>query len=316
MTIQTWAEIWFSDYKTTVRRTTAEATRYLIKNHIVPRLGTLEVSKITEEIVKDFLDTCQSEGNHKRNTPLSQYTMRHIQAALSMILNGAVTKGMLKNNPAKPFVYYCSQNVDAEILSEWETELYLEAAEKLGYLPIFIVALECGLRQRELIALKWSDLDIENQFLVVHEERVVEARSLKEYGESIRIIPLSDQAVEQLIIEHQKHPSNPVMFVHPGTLKPYSPAMLRRLHNRVIEVSGLPFVPFKNLRHTCIVHQIQSGKGIEEISPEICKAGAGMTKHRYRNYIQTEAAERLNKIQHQKQEQEEVAELFNALLPI
>lgn len=50
-----------------------------------------------------------------------------------------------------------------------ETEDYLDAAERLGYLPMFMLALTTGLRQSELIALKWSDLDIESRTLTVAE---------------------------------------------------------------------------------------------------------------------------------------------------
>ena len=43
---------------------------------------------------------------------------------------------------------------------------------------MFMLALPTGLRQGELIALKWSDLDIENRTLTIAENRAVVRREL------------------------------------------------------------------------------------------------------------------------------------------
>ena len=67
-------------------------------------------------------------------------------------------------------------------------EDYLDAAERLGYLPMFMLALTAGLRQGELIALKWSDLDIESRTLTIAENRAVVRRELVEYGNQTRTI--------------------------------------------------------------------------------------------------------------------------------
>ena len=40
-------------------------------------------------------------------------------------------------------------------------------------------------------------------------------------------------------MEHSKHPSSPLMFMHPATQRPYSPQMVRRMHNEIIKEAGL-----------------------------------------------------------------------------
>ena len=67
-------------------------------------------------------------------------------------------------------------------------EDYLDAAERLGLLPMFLLALTAGLRQGELIALKWSDLDIKSLTLTIVENRAVVRRELVEYGSQTRSI--------------------------------------------------------------------------------------------------------------------------------
>jgi len=102
----------------------------------------------------------------------------------------------------------------------------LDEAGREGLLKIN-PASEFKLRQRELIALKWSDLDSKRRILTIHMDRVVERRELVSYGAQTREIVLPAYTVTELEKEHEKHPSSEVMFIHPGTLKPYSPAMLR-----------------------------------------------------------------------------------------
>ena len=89
--------------------------------------------------------------------------MRHIHRLLQQCLDQAMRDGLIGDNPARAFHYSKPKKVNADVLTPLEMEDYLDAAEQLGYLPMFMLALTTGLRQGELIALKWSDLDIENR---------------------------------------------------------------------------------------------------------------------------------------------------------
>lgn len=286
MKLKEWIAYWQETYdRSTVRPSTYQAHGYLLKNHIVPRLGEMELTDITESVVRRFLNDCHDNGNLRRNGPLSPETMRHICVLLSGILNQAVSDGHIDKNPAQNFRYHTSKQVQAEALSEAEMEEYLDAAAELGYLPIFLLALEHGLRQRELIALKWSDLDTKRGILTIHMDRVVERRELVSYGEQTREIVLPTYTVTELQKEHKKHPSSEAMFIHPGTLKPYSPAMIRLLHERVLTQAELPHIRFVDLRHSYVVQALQSGKEIKEISAELGHTRARETRKRYKDYL-------------------------------
>ena len=286
MKLKEWIAYWQETYdRPAVRPSTYQAHGYLLKNHIVPRLGEMELTDITESIVRRFLNDCHDHGNLRRNEPLSPETMRHICVLLSGILNQAVSDSHIDKNPVQNFRYHTSKRVQAETLSETEMEEYLDAAAELGYLPIFLLALEHGLRQRELIALKWSDLDTKRGILTIHMDRVVERRELVSYGEQTREIVLPAYTVAELQKEHEKHPSSEVMFIHPGTLKPYSPAMIRLLHQRVLKQAGLPHVRFVDLRHTYVVLALQAGKKVKEVSAELGHTRVTETKKRYKDYL-------------------------------
>lgn len=290
MTVREWAKYWQEKYDApAVRRTTYEAHRYVLENHIIPRLGKWELSELTTDMVEEFLIERRAHGNCRNGGPLSEVTMGHIWRLLTCILDKAVTEGRLAENPARAYQYPVVRQVKAETLGSQEVEDYLEAAEKLGYLPIFLLALEQGLRQRELISLKWGDLNVELHTLTVHEKRAVEYGKLVEHGDKTRVIDLPQFTVEQLIQEHEKHPSSEAMFIHPGTLKPYSPEMIRLLHKRVLERAGLEHISFKNLRHTCVVRALEAGQDERKLSAMLGHTRLSMTQHGYQEYLpQTE----------------------------
>lgn len=226
---------------------------------------------------------CQS--SHRPEIPdyprLNGETMRHIHQLLQMCLEQAVKDKIIEKNPAKGFRYTKPKVVKANVLSALEVEDYLDAAAQLGYLPMSLLALTAGLRQGELIALKWSDLNIKESMLTVHEGSAVERRELVEYAGGIWTISLPRQTVQLLKQEHAKHPSSPYMFQHPGTLKPYSPNMVRLLHKRVPELAGLDHVRFADLRHICAALALQEGMEVRELSKMLGHSRIYMTRQNY-----------------------------------
>ena len=166
-----------------------------------------------------------------------------------------------------------------------EMEDYLDAAERLGYLPMFMLALTAGLRQGELIALKWSDLDIENRTLTIAENRAVVRRELVEYGSQTRLIRLTPEVVDLLIMERSKHPSSPLMFLHPATLKPYSPQMVRRMHNEIIKEAGVDHIRYMDLRHTCAILALKNGMDAKELAQMLGHYRPTITRQNYEPYL-------------------------------
>ena len=286
MTVREWAERWQEKYDApAVRRTSYEAHRYVLGNHIIPSLGECELTELTAGMVGEFLTERRAHGNRRNSGPLSEVTMGHIWRLLTCILDRAVEEGQMEVDPARAFHYGTERQVKAVVLTNQEIEAYLDAAGELGYLPIFLLALEQGLRQRELIALKWSDLDVKTRTLTIHEGRVVECGKLVEHGGKMRMIGLPRFTAEQLIREHEKHPSSEAMFIHPGTLKPYSPGMIRLLHKRVLEQAGLEHISFKNLRHTCVVRALENKQNVKTLSAMLGHTRASVTRQGYQAYL-------------------------------
>ena len=287
MTLREYINFWQETYdKHQSRPTTYAAHNYVFKNHILPGLGDTQISELTSEMVREFLEERKRFGNHRRSGfGLGEETMRHIHRLLQQCLDQAIRDGLLTENPAKAFRYRKSTTVKANIMTPLEMEDYLDAAERLGYLPMFMLALTAGLRQGELIALKWSDLDMKKRTLTIAEKRAVERRELVEYGSQTRSIRLTPEVVDLLIMEHSKHPSSPLMFMHPATLKPYSPQMVRRMHKEIIIEAGLDHIRFTDLRHTCAIASLRNGMEAKELAQMLGHARTSMTRQNYTPYL-------------------------------
>ena len=116
-----------------------------------------------------------------------------------------------------------------------------------------------------------------------------------EYEGGTRIVSLPPEAVELLRLEHAKHPGSPLMFMHPATQRPYSPQMVRRLHNEIIREAGLDHIRFADLRHTCAVLSLQNGMDTKEVSQMLGHFRTAMTRQNYTPYLARVAAKGENK---------------------
>ena len=287
MTLREYILFWQETYdKSQSRPTTYAAHNYVFKNHILPGLGDILLAELTSEMVGEFLEERRRFGNHRPGSSgLGEETMRHIHRLLQQCLDQAIRDGLLTENPAKAFRYRKSTTVKANIMTPLEMEDYLDAAERLGYLPMFMLALTTGLRQSELIALKWSDLDIESRTLTIAENRAVVRRELVEYGSQTRSIRLTPEVVDLLIMEHSKHPSSPLMFIHPATQRPYSPQMVRRMHDEIIKEAGIDHIRYVDLRHTCAILALKNGVDTKELAQMLGHYRPTITRQNYEPYL-------------------------------
>ena len=287
MTLREYIIFWQGTYdRHQSRPTTYAAHNYVFKNHILPGLGDIPLSELTSEMVGEFLEERRRFGNHRPGSSgLGEETMRHIHRLLQQCLDQAIRDGLLTENPAKAFRYRKSMTVKANIMTPLEMEDYLDAAEQLGYLPMFMLALTTGIRQGELIALKWSDLDMKKRTLTIAEKRAVERRELVEYGSQTRSIRLTQEVVDLLIMEHSKHPSSPLMFMHPATLKPYSPQMVRRMHKEIIREAGIDHIRFTDLRHNCAILALKNGMDAKELAQMLGHYRPTITRQNYEPYL-------------------------------
>ena len=124
---------------------------------------------------------------------------------------------------------------------------------------MFYLELVSGIRKGELVALQWADLDVEQRTISVSKQaakdennKLIVARPKTE--NSIRQISIPQEAVELLMKEHAKHPSNPWLFPSSRTGDMYHPDSVATLHQRILKDAGLEHLRFHDLRHPYVKH--------------------------------------------------------------
>ncbi len=112
-----------------------------------------------------------------RTEPLRVATVNHHLKLLKAIFNRAIKTGKLTYNPVRAVKLFKENNARNRCLSvEEEARLFKHLPDRLK--PLVTVALHTGMRQGELLALRWDDVDFYTGTLRVREAKSGEGRSV------------------------------------------------------------------------------------------------------------------------------------------
>ena len=204
-------------------------------------------------------------------------------------------------NPADDCVPPKIPKHEMKILPPEQIKSYLTAADQRGVLPMFYLELISGLCKGELVALQWADLDIENKTISVSKQAGRNSAGKPDITRpktenSIRKISIPQDAVDLLIAEHQKHPSNPWMFPSPKTDGMYHPDSVVNIHKKILKDAGLEHLRFHDLRHTFATLALQNGVDVKTVSSMLGHFDAGFALRTYTHVtrqMQASAAEKM-----------------------
>ncbi len=160
-TLREFLERWLKDYVwPDLGPRTAEGYESMMRCHIVPKLGKILLNQLKPEHIQKYYSYCLSEGRYDGKGGLNPLTVRHHHMALHRALQMAVKWGVIINNPADAIDPPRFQRSEIRIMSEDDIGAFLEAAKFTPYYAIFYLALSTGMRRSELLALRWSDVDL------------------------------------------------------------------------------------------------------------------------------------------------------------
>ena len=219
-------------------------------------------------------------------------------------LDRAVKERLIVRKPANDCIPPKIPKHEMKILPPEQIKSYLTAADQRGVLPMFYLELISGLRKGELVALQWSDLDIENKTISVSKQagrnNAGEPDITRPKTEnSIRKISIPQDAVDLLVAERQKHPNNPWMFPSPKTGEMYHPDSVVNIHKKILKDAGLEHLRFHDLRHTFATLALQNGVDVKTVSSMLGHFDAGFTLRTYTHVtrqMQESAAEKMGTI--------------------
>ncbi len=310
-TVGSWLTLWYELYsKPNIREATQERYWNHIRYHIIPGLGGVQLSKLTGRQIQKLYNDVRDHGrvkkgpNDRRDPSLSASYIRSLHRMLHMALERAVKERLILRNPCDDVILPKEEKKEMKILKPENISAYLAEAEKRGVLPMFFLELCSGLRKGELLALLWTDLDVERQMVSVSKQAVrVKGGGVKvttpKTAASIRIEAIPKEAVDLLVEEHKKHPSNPYMFPSPVTGGMWYPDAVNRLNTKMLQVLGMEHLRFHDLRHTFATVALQNGVDIRTVSGMLGHTDPGFTLRTYThatNPMQVHAAETIGKV--------------------
>jgi len=260
--------------ETALRPSTRDSYETSFRVHILPELGKLRVDELDRVKMEEFVSGLVKKRIHQQKTTsdsgkkkrtLSKNTIRLIIAALSVLVNDAIEKGVLRENPLKGISKFYrqapSRHQEIEPLTEEETALFLKAAAKHAskYFPLFLASVHTGMRSGELAGLQWRDIDWKGAFIWVRRQFVRGREQPLKTRNGRRKVDLSDELLSELKMlkkhrqtEYLKDGKNSIpdwiFCSEEGT--PIDMYNFKRRHfKRILRKAGLREIRFHDLRY-------------------------------------------------------------------
>jgi integrase len=199
---------WVGVHAQTLKPKTADDYERMINSYINPRIGKLALSRLRPvDIAKMYRELTESGGANGEK--LSGRTVAYVGAVLKNALAYAVdVESIIPKNVAKGVPVPKNEKKVNEPFSPEQVRYFLSASKTHRLYALFRLAVYTGARKGELLALKWSDLDFEQQSLVISKNRLVVrgenvVQASTKGGEGRRIISLDPETVE-IMKDHRK----------------------------------------------------------------------------------------------------------------
>ena len=213
-----------------------------IVTQLVGVFGDHYLTEITPAMISDFKVKRRTDGVSPRTINYELTTMSHA-------FNIAICDwGLVSENPVKMVrKEKVSNNIERWLTLDEEKKLLIASPKWLQ--DIIIFAINTGMRQSEILDLKWPQVDMDRRTLTIFEQKNGEVDTL----------PLNEMVMRLLQQKRDAYVKDDV-YIFPNTLN-------QRKENRVLLTSfykamdraGITNFRFHDLRHTFATRLVQNG---------------------------------------------------------
>lgn len=183
---------------------TTKAKRQILRDHIKPWFGEHTLEAITFARIEDFKHHLIADA--PRGKGLSHKTGNNVLTVLRRLLVVAKKRGAIADVPE--FEWLLLEPSDFDFLDFHDAEALIAAADS-EWRAMIAVGIKCGLRQGELLELRWPDVDLKNGKLWVRRS-FVRGRVKLPKNRRPREIPLGDDVRAEL--QRHRHLRSPLVF--------------------------------------------------------------------------------------------------------
>ncbi len=254
-----------------VTRYTSEVLPHYNEKEQKERKSKLEwwVKNIGHYLLADITPTLISE--HKAKMTQSAATVdkyiKNLSHAFSMAVNDW---GWLDDNPVKKVKIPKLPRGRVRFLDDDERARLLTACKESSntwLYPCVILALSTGMRQGELMGLKWQNVNLKDGFLILHETKNGERRR----------VPLAGLGLE-LLRDHAKVRRIDTDLLFPSTINTTKPIDLRKPFQNALKAAEITDFHWHDLRHCTASYLAMNGASLAEIAEVLGHKTLAMVK--------------------------------------
>jgi integrase len=157
LTVGDWLTRWLADSaKPTTRHSTYERYASIVDLHLKPALGRIPLERLSPSDVRSMLNA--------KAGALSPRSLHHLRAVLRTALKVAMRDGLIPTNAAgltaSPRVPDPEIHFLGEVDGAADIQRFLAAIQGSRLEALYAVALIQGMRQGEILGLRWEDVDL------------------------------------------------------------------------------------------------------------------------------------------------------------
>jgi integrase len=265
LTVGAFLEDWLAtSVRQRCRPRTFQSYAETVHRYIRPAIGRIPLAKLEPEHVGRMLADLSARGT------LSPTTVRYAYAVLRIALGRALKQGKVLRNVCTLLDPPAKMRREARPLSRAEMGAFLAGIHGDRLEALYVAACGTGLRQGELLALRWQDVDLERGELAVRHTLQRGTRSLAEpkterARRTLRLprrvaSALADQRARQAIV-----PLTGLVFTTARGTALDSRNVTRYLQAHLARL-GLPRQRFHDLRHAFATLMVESGEDLGVVS--------------------------------------------------
>jgi integrase len=307
ITLEEYLSGWITSKKSSIRQTTWIHYKMIIDKYIVPQIGHFKIHGLRPHHIQVFYDRMLGEN-------VGAYTVLKIHTVLHGALDRAVRLGSIGNNPVRLAMPPKEPRREMQIFDENQVSQMLVVAFGNYLEPILHLAVSSGMRQMELLGLKWTDLDWVKQSIKVERqlarpvgENINFTQPKTRYGRRTVILgsgtidtlrkryEYQNEARQKASEKWKEH--NLIFTTRYGT--PHHPRNILRDFKILLEKAGLPIIRFHDLRHTAASLMLNYGIPVIVVSRILGHAKPSITLDVYGHLIpsiQIEAAQKIDEL--------------------
>jgi integrase len=240
-----------------------EAKESILRVHLTPAFGPKPLDRIGFAEIQDYVAIKIKKG-------LSKKTVNNHLTVLRRLLVVAKKRGELKAVPEIEWLK--APKPDFDFLSFDEAERLVTATDP-GWRCMVKVAVKTGLRQGELIALRWEDIDLVKGLLRVRRSATRGVVTVPKSGKG-RDVALGDEAIA--VLKAERHLRGPLVFCNQDG-RMWKKNECKHPIWRACKKAGLRQVSWHVLRHTFASHLVMRGAAMKVVQELLGHATMEMT---------------------------------------